>query len=263
MALGRRNGGDTAALSFGGAMTRERRAALLMLLTLISGLVDAIAYLGLGHVFTANMTGNTVLLGMAIGGAPRLSVTRSATALVGFVAGAGVGAAIVHRGPDHPVWPPAVTLALTLESAALIVLSLGTLLVGPTHGRLEETVLIALAALPMGIQSTAVRRLGVAGVATTVITSTLAEVVSGLVRQPGRAERGEGGSGGLTTLQGAVFLAYGAGAVAGALGDHLWHLHALWLPAALSALAVLAAFAGYHGSGDVGVDPAELDRQNR
>ena len=254
MVTGRQRAGGTAVLGFAGAMTPGRRAWLLTLLALISGSVDAIGYLGLGHVFTANMTGNTVLLGMAIGGAPRLSVTRSATALVGFIAGAGLGAAIVHRGPDHPVWPPAVTVALALETTALIALSLGTLLAGPTHGRLEEAALIALAAVPMGIQSTAVRRLGVAGVATTVITSTLADVVTGLVSQPGRAER-RGNGAGRIRLQASVFLAYGTGAVVGALGDHLWHLHALWLPATLSALAVLAAFGGYDGSGALDAEP--------
>ena len=46
--------------------------ALLMVMTAITGFVDAVSYLGLGHVFTANMTGNIVLLGFAISGAPRL-----------------------------------------------------------------------------------------------------------------------------------------------------------------------------------------------
>jgi uncharacterized membrane protein YoaK (UPF0700 family) len=40
----------------------------LMALTAVSGLVDAVSYLGLGHVFTANMTGNVVVLGFAAAG---------------------------------------------------------------------------------------------------------------------------------------------------------------------------------------------------
>lgn len=43
---------------------------LLLALTLVTGLVDAFSYLILGHVFVANMTGNVVLLGFALAGAP-------------------------------------------------------------------------------------------------------------------------------------------------------------------------------------------------
>ena len=42
------------------------RESMLLLLTLVAASVDAISYLGLGHVFTAMMTGNTVLLGLAL-----------------------------------------------------------------------------------------------------------------------------------------------------------------------------------------------------
>ena len=41
----------------------------LLALTFTTGLIDAASYLGLGHVFTANMTGNVVLLGFGIAGA--------------------------------------------------------------------------------------------------------------------------------------------------------------------------------------------------
>src|SRR5580704_12648879 len=42
-------------------------------LTVVSGVVDAVSYFGLGHVFTANMTGNVVLIGFALAGAPGFS----------------------------------------------------------------------------------------------------------------------------------------------------------------------------------------------
>lgn len=223
------------------------RAALLVLLALISGCVDAVSYLGLGHVFTANMTGNTVLLGMALGGAAGLSVARSATALLGFVAGAAVGAAVVRRGPDRPVWPPAVTVALALEAAALLVLAAATLVAGSPPGAAAEAGLIALSALPMGLQSTAVRRLGVSGVTTTVITSTLASAVEGLVGRLGARRREAASAGTPTWLQAAVFVAYGVGAILGAATDQLWQLRALWLPAALTGLVVLVALARFRG----------------
>jgi len=43
--------------------------ALLLVLTAVTGLVDAISYLQLGHVFVANMTGNVIFLGFAAAGA--------------------------------------------------------------------------------------------------------------------------------------------------------------------------------------------------
>ena len=59
-----------------------------MTLTVVTGLVDAVSYLALGHVFVANMTGNVVFLGFALAGAPGLSAPASLAALVAFLVGA-------------------------------------------------------------------------------------------------------------------------------------------------------------------------------
>src|SRR5437870_3704538 len=64
---------------------------VLLAMTAVTGLVDAVSYLALGHVFTANMTGNVVLLGFAVAGAPGLSAARSAAAIVAFLIGAVIG----------------------------------------------------------------------------------------------------------------------------------------------------------------------------
>src|ERR1700685_3934328 len=61
---------------------------VLLALTLLSGLIDAVCYLGLGRVFTANMTGNVVVLGFAAAGAPGFSIPASLTSLGAFLAGA-------------------------------------------------------------------------------------------------------------------------------------------------------------------------------
>jgi uncharacterized membrane protein YoaK (UPF0700 family) len=65
--------------------------ALLYLFTAVTGLIDAVSYIALGHVFTANMTGNIVFLGFASARVPGLSVLRSLTALVAFLLGALIG----------------------------------------------------------------------------------------------------------------------------------------------------------------------------
>jgi uncharacterized membrane protein YoaK (UPF0700 family) len=62
---------------------------LLVLLTVVTGLVDAVSYLTFGHVFVANMTGNVVFLGFALAGAPGLSASASLVALSAFFLGAG------------------------------------------------------------------------------------------------------------------------------------------------------------------------------
>src|SRR3984957_19660718 len=70
--------------------------SVLLALTLLSGLVDAVCYLGLGRVFTANMTGNVVVLGFAAAGGPGFSVPATLTSLGAFLLCAG-GAGLLTR----------------------------------------------------------------------------------------------------------------------------------------------------------------------
>jgi hypothetical protein len=65
--------------------------ATLLAMTAVSGIVDAVSLIALGHVFTANMTGNIVFLGFAIGGVAGLSMWRSLLALAFFMSGAVLG----------------------------------------------------------------------------------------------------------------------------------------------------------------------------
>jgi uncharacterized membrane protein YoaK (UPF0700 family) len=51
--------------------------ALLLLLTVATGVVDAVSLLALGRVFIANMTGNVVFIGFALAGAPGFSLIAS------------------------------------------------------------------------------------------------------------------------------------------------------------------------------------------
>src|SRR5215469_12750713 len=64
---------------------------ILLAMTAVTGIVDAVSFLALGRVFTANMTGNVVLLGFAFAGASGLSISRSSVALIAFLAGAVTG----------------------------------------------------------------------------------------------------------------------------------------------------------------------------
>src|ERR1700678_3630350 len=59
----------------------------LLLLTFVTGLVDSVSFLGLGHIFTANMIGNVVFMAFATTGVPDFSMERLATAFSAALAG--------------------------------------------------------------------------------------------------------------------------------------------------------------------------------
>src|SRR3989449_7638896 len=75
--------------------------ALLFVLTVVTGLVDAVSYLKLGHVFVANMTGKVVLLGLAAGGVSEFSVPVSLVAIGSFLLGALAGGRLGSSTGQH------------------------------------------------------------------------------------------------------------------------------------------------------------------
>src|SRR5438309_10662001 len=101
----------------------SRLARALLGQTVATGLIDAASYLALGHVFTANMTGNVVFLAFAVAGAPGLSIPRSAVSLGAFLAGAVAGGRLAARrgtGP-HRRW---VASAFAVEAVLLLAAAL-------------------------------------------------------------------------------------------------------------------------------------------
>jgi uncharacterized membrane protein YoaK (UPF0700 family) len=163
-------------------MSSTIRNALLLLLACTAGYIDAMSYRGLEHVFTANMTGNTVLLGLAVVQADRYTALRSGLALLGFLLGSILSAWIVERDHSDALWPHTVTRALGLEWVILLIFAAAWQYAGAAWSPgITRAVLIVLAALAMGLQSVAVRRLDVSGIATTYITGTLTTMVIRLV----------------------------------------------------------------------------------
>ena len=146
---------------------------LLHIATAITGLIDAISYLALGHVFTANMTGNVVFLAFAVAGAPGLSITRSLTALVAFLIGALIGGRAATRFAEH-VRPNWVTTALAMESALLLVATLAAIGFRDSSGSPFQTYsIIVLTACAMGIRNATVRKMAIPDLTTTVLTLTI------------------------------------------------------------------------------------------
>ena len=66
-------------------------------MTATTGIVDALSLLALGHVFTANMTGNVSFLGFTLAGAQGFSIPRSCMALIAFLLGAAARGRLATR----------------------------------------------------------------------------------------------------------------------------------------------------------------------
>ncbi|WP_225830774.1 YoaK family protein [Streptomyces sp. NK08204] len=152
-----------------------RLVAVLLVLTVVSGLIDAVSYLGLGRVFTANMTGNVVVLGFAAAGAPGFSVPHTATSLLCFLLGAVAGGRMAAR---HGQGTRRRWARLTLAVEALLVgTSAAVAFLWPREPATRYT-LIALTAFAMGLRNATVRKLGVPDLTTTVLTMTLTALAS-------------------------------------------------------------------------------------
>ncbi|MFE2426202.1 YoaK family protein [Streptomyces sp. NPDC059373] len=144
---------------------------VLLVLTVVTGLVDAFSYLSLGHVFVANMTGNIVFIAFATAGAAGFSVIASLLALGAFLVGALAGGRVTHRFRDHRgrMLRAALTLHTVLVAGGLVAAGVGR---APYRGS-ALYLLIALLGLAMGVQNALARSLAVPDLTTTVLTMTL------------------------------------------------------------------------------------------
>ncbi|MFD8275249.1 YoaK family protein [Streptomyces flaveolus] len=163
---------------------------LMLVLTVVTGLIDAVSYLALGRVFVANMTGNVVFLGFALAGAPGLSVTASIVSMVSFLTGALAGGRLGTRFAAHRGRLLATTTAIQAVLVAGTVIA-----VAVSHGEVTSAVrytLIVLLGIAMGMQNAVARRLGVPDLTTTVLTLTLTGLAAdsspagGATPRPGR-----------------------------------------------------------------------------
>jgi uncharacterized membrane protein YoaK (UPF0700 family) len=208
-------------------MQIKRDHITILLLCAISGVIDVLGYIGLSHVFTANMTGNIVLLGIGIGDARQVVLSNAALALVGFIIGI-VATVFIQRksGKSRSI--------LTWEFI-LFLLSAAVILLMPASGTVSSIILLILSTA-MGMQTIAGRNLKIAGLSSTVLTSTLAAFVEGLV---GAMQKNAQKLSLDTYLRGGAILLYLLGAAAGSLSERLIGLHTIWIGVALLALVLL------------------------
>jgi uncharacterized membrane protein YoaK (UPF0700 family) len=149
---------------------------LLLLLTVMTGLVDAVSYLKLGHVFVANMTGNVVFLGFGFAGATVVSIWASLVAIGSFLFGSVVGGRLAARLGPHRGRMLRNALLVQLSAAAVAV-AVAAVVASPSQGG-SRYALIALLAIAMGVQNSTVRRLAVPELTTTVLTMTLTGIAA-------------------------------------------------------------------------------------
>lgn len=144
---------------------------MMLALTFSTGVADAVGYLGLDKVFTGNMTGNVVILGMALGGAASLPVGGPALGLGGFVVGAAVGGRALRRSTAG--WSSRVSVLLGVVAAALVCLCVGATVGEVSVSRWLGYLVTGCLAAAMGLQASVARHVAVKDVTTVVVTSTL------------------------------------------------------------------------------------------
>jgi uncharacterized membrane protein YoaK (UPF0700 family) len=150
-----------------------------VILTGVTGLVDAATVLALGKVFAANMTGNVVFLGFALAGVEGFDAGLFIVALLAFAFGAVAAGRITlaHAERSTGAWlrkTAVVEAALLAISAALC---FGSAFHDPLPMPVVYTVL-ALTSLAMGLRNAAVRSLKVPDMSTTVLTLTVTGLAS-------------------------------------------------------------------------------------
>jgi uncharacterized membrane protein YoaK (UPF0700 family) len=197
----------------------------LIVLTFTTGVIDAASYLGLGQVFTANMTGNIVLLGFGIAGSGGLPVIAPLVSLTAFLGGAALGGrmgAALRTPTLH------LSRAMLIEIGVLLLAAALSLLIDVTPGRFSADLVVALLAFGMGVRNATVRTVKVADLTTTVLTMTL----TGLAADSPLG----GGDGKGSWRKTAAVLAMLLGAIAGAL---LLKVHLALVLALAATLAIV------------------------
>lgn len=196
-------------------MKNAERDGLVLMLAVASGSADGWSYFGLAHAFVANMTGNTVLLGMSV--FAMHDALHPLTSLACYFAGVITGSLLtrdLQPQPEGNSWPRQVSRTLLLEAVLLLCAEAGWFVThrsGSSHP--DHIVLLGVVAFAIGLQSATMLQLKIPGIVTTYITGTWTTLISGLTRlgkkPPAEEQKLESRLG----IQASVLAAYFASAV--------------------------------------------------
>jgi uncharacterized membrane protein YoaK (UPF0700 family) len=153
----------------------------LLVLAASAGSADGWSYFGLGHAFVANMTGNTVLLGLAVF-QNHGDMLHPGIALACYAVGVMLGSILTKGVSPGAFWSKAISRTLLIEGLVLLASEAGWVAVS-LHSRYAPGLnwLLATVAMAVGAQSGAMVQLKIPGIVTTYITGTWTTLLSGLV----------------------------------------------------------------------------------
>lgn len=169
-----------------GRLTRRQRGWLAMALTGVAGSIDVVGYILLVKVLTANMTGNTVALGMGLVDGDMLTAARRGFAIPMFLIGMIWSRVMAHVGQRRG-WHHVGSIFFGSEALLLAGFVIAGLAYAP-GGHVESDagasyfLLVALPSLAMGVQNASLSHFGPLSVRTTHITGNLATLADQMAR---------------------------------------------------------------------------------
>ena len=170
------------------------------ILAIVAGYADAVGFLVFG-AFAGAMTGNTVLLGIALAGADFGAAAQSAVIILSFLAGVAASAVLGRKLP--------LVAILGIEAVAIIAAAL-----------IAPLVAAPILAFAMGLQNATMTRFAGANLNTVVLTGNLQKMMQGFLgrftgsTKPPKSEAVE------SKMIAGLWAAYLGGVVAGALAHH-------------------------------------------
>ena len=234
-----------------------QKFAIALSLAAIGGFVDAVGYIALFQIFTANMSGNSVHIGMYLGQFDLSGLTRPACAISAFVAGMVLTRIAIEIATRIGVRRIA---SFTLSAEVVLLLLFAQATPRMHLGQIVDLqspvyfALVAMLAFAMGVQTVTLTHVGPLTVYTTFVTGTLTKFAESFteaifwiydrVRQSRALSEVARLAAKQQDVQHAALLAaawvcYLAGAALGTLAKYRWELRAMYFPVAVLVLFVL------------------------
>jgi uncharacterized membrane protein YoaK (UPF0700 family) len=162
------------------AQAKLREAVVALVLTFVAGFVDGFGFLTLNGMYVANMSGNSVQLGVyAVAGEARSALLHGFTIAM-FLAGLLLSGAVIELAQRRGM-RRVIAMAMALELLSLLPF---LLLTPGAPGRPAPAGLmaaIAAAAVAMGLQNTSLRMANILTTYTTHVTGTITRFSEDLV----------------------------------------------------------------------------------
>jgi uncharacterized membrane protein YoaK (UPF0700 family) len=233
------------------------KAAIALCLTGIGGFVDAVGYIALFQIFTANMSGNSIHVGMYLGQGDLAGLERPACAVGAFFAGMVLTRIAIEIATRTRIKRIA---SFTLSAEAILLLLFAQATPGMHLGQIANLhsplyfALVAMLAFAMGVQTVTLTHVGPLTVYTTFVTGTLTKFAESFteaifwIYDRVRQSLALSEVARLATKQedvrhaallAAAWICYLGGAALGTFVKYRWELRAMYLPAAVLALFVL------------------------